>query len=129
MWQIIANLLGGPIVTGLLNAYKAKLDAGNTSEKIAADLAARELEVEQKEKELASQIVISEEGRWWTALPRGIVCYAAAIYVAKVVVFDKCLGLGSTPALTGDVGTWLGWLMGMWFGGRSIEKVARIIKR
>lgn len=129
MWQILANLLGGPIVTGLINAYKAKLDAGNTSDKIAADLAARELAVEQREKELASQVVISEEGRWWTALPRGIVCYSAAIYVAKVVVYDKCLHLGTTPPIEGEVGVWLGWLMAMWFGGRSIEKVARIIKR
>jgi hypothetical protein len=41
MWELLANLIGGPIVTGLIKAYQAKLAAGNTSERIAADLAAR----------------------------------------------------------------------------------------
>lgn len=125
MWQILANLLGGPIVTGLINAYKAKLDAGNTSDKIAADLAARELAVEQREKELASQIVVSEEGRWWTAAPRALVCYLAVFYIA-----DKEFGWGLTHIVDGSaVAVWFGWLMAMWFGGRSFEKIARIIKR
>ncbi len=129
MWTWLASFLGGPLITGLLNAYKAKLDAGNTSERIAADLAARELAVEQRERELNTQIVIAEEGRWWTALPRALVCYAFAIYVCKAVVFDKVFALGSTDALGGDLGTWAGWLMALWFGGRSLEKIARIIKR
>ena len=60
MWGFIANLIGGPLVNGLIDGYKAKLAAGNTSEKIAADLAARELSVEQRERELATQVVIAE---------------------------------------------------------------------
>lgn len=129
MWTWLASFLGGPLVNGLIKAYQAKLDAGNTSERIAADLAAKELALEQRERELATQVIISEEGRWWTALPRAMVCYAASIFVCKVVVWDTVLGLGSTPAIKGDVGVWIGWLMVMWFGGRSLEKVARIIKR
>lgn len=126
MWPLLANLIGGPVITGLIGAYKARLAADNTEDKIAADMVARELAVEMRERELATQVVISEEGRWWTALPRALVCYAGAIYVCKVVVWDACLGFGSTHPITGDVGTWLGWLMAMWFGGRSAEKVARI---
>ncbi|HZP76541.1 MAG TPA: hypothetical protein VFB45_10395 [Pseudolabrys sp.] len=129
MWSFLANLIGGPIVTGLIGAYKAKLAAGNTSEKIAADLAARELAVEQRERELNTQVVIAEEGRWWTALPRTLVCYAFALYVVKAVVVDCVLGLGSTAPLRGDLAVWAGWLMALWFGGRSLEKIARIIKR
>jgi len=67
MWEILANLLGGPIVTGLIKAYQAKLTSENTAEKIAADLAGRELAVEQRERELAVQQNIADEGRWWTA--------------------------------------------------------------
>lgn len=129
IWTWLANLIGGPIINGLIDSYKAKLEAGNNSERIAADLAAKELNLEQRERELATQVIISEEGRWWTALPRAMFCYAGAIFVCKVVVWDTCLGLGSTPAIKGDVGIWLGWLMAMWFGGRSLEKVARILKR
>ena len=129
MWAILAQLIGGPIVSGLINAYKAKLEAGNTSERIAAELAQRELAVEQREAEVASQIIIAEEGRWWTALPPALVQYSFAIFVVKCVVIDKVLGWGSTDPLGGDIATWAGWVMSIWFGGRSLEKIARIIKR
>lgn len=46
MWTWLARLLSGPVVTGLVNAYKAKLDAATTRERIAADLAAKETEAE-----------------------------------------------------------------------------------
>ncbi len=129
MWGFIANLIGGPLVNGLIDGYKAKLAAGNTSEKIAADLAARELSVEQRERELATQVVIAEQGRWYTALPRPLFAFAFIIYVWKVVVWDKVLGLGATEALSGDVAQWVMIVLTAYFGGRSLEKVARIIAR
>jgi len=125
----IKTALTGPIVQGAVDGYKSKLAAGNDQERIAADLAARELAVEQRERELAVQQNIADEGRWWTAAPRAIACWAFAIFIAKCVVWDKVLGLGSTDPLTGSLDTWAGWLMALRFGGRSAEKVARIIAR
>lgn len=129
MWSFLANLIGGPIVAGLIAGYKARLEAGNTSERIAADLAARELSVEQRERELAAQVVIAEQGRWYTALPRPLFAFAFIVYVWKVVVWDKVLGLGSTDPLNGDVAQWAMIVLTAYFGGRSLEKVARIIAR
>lgn len=133
MWAMIApflaNLLGGPIVNGLLDGYKAKLAAGNTTDRINAELAQRELAVEQREAELNAQIIVAEEGRWWTAMPRAIVQWSFSIFVAKCVLWDTVLGWGSTPALRGDIASWAGLVMAMWFGGRTVEKVARILKR
>jgi hypothetical protein len=129
LWlQPLLAYLGGPIITAVINAYKAKLDAGNTSEKIAADLAAKELELEGRERELAVQQNVADEGRWWTAAPRALATWCFAIFIAKVVVWDKVLGLGSTPELHGQVGEAFKWLSAMWFGGRSAEKVARILR-
>jgi hypothetical protein len=116
----IKTALTGPLVQGAVDAYKSKLAAGNDQARIAADLGARELAVQQN---------IADEGRWWTAAPRAIACWAFAIFIAKCVVWDKVLGLGSTDPLTGSLDTWAGWLMALWFGGRSAEKVARIIAR
>lgn len=129
MLGFLANLISGPIVNGIIGGYKAKLEAGNNSERIAADLAAKDLAILRRERELATQVTLQEEGRWWTALPRAIVTYAFAIYVAKCVIYDKVLGWGSTDALNGDLQVWAGWVMALWFGGRTLEKVARIIKR
>ena len=125
----LGNLLGGPFGKAAVDAYRAKLTAENTSEKIAADLAARELDVEKREAEVASQVVIAEQGRWYTALPRPLFAFAFVIYVWKVVVWDKVLGLGTTDGLSGDVAQWAMIVLTAYFGGRSLEKVARILAR
>jgi len=122
----LGNLLGGPFAKAAVDAYRAKLTAENTSEKIAADLAARELDVEQRERELAAQVVVAEQGAWYTALPRPLFAYAFVIYAWKVVVWDAVFGLGATPALSGDVAQWATIVLTAYFGGRSLEKVARI---
>ncbi len=129
MWGWLASLIGGPLVNGLIAGYKAKLEAGNSSERIAADLAARELALEQRERELSAQIVMAEEGRWFTALPRPLFALAFIIYVWKVVVWDKVLGLGHTDPLSGDVAQWAMIVLTAYFGGRSLEKVAKILAR
>lgn len=125
----LGNLLGGPFARAAVDAYRVKLSAENTSEKIAADLAARELSVEQREAEVATQVVIAEQGRWYTALPRPLFAFAFVIYVWKVVVWDKVLSLGSTDPLSGDVAQWAMIVLTAYFGGRSLEKVARILGR
>jgi hypothetical protein len=125
----LGNLIAGPFLSKALDAYRAKLAAGNTSEKISADLMARELAVEQRERELATQVVITEQGRWYTALPRPLFALAFIIYVWKVVVWDKVLGLGATDPLSGDVAQWAMIVLTAYFGGRSLEKVARILAR
>src|SRR5262245_35044756 len=112
-----------------VDAYRAKLAAENTSEKIAADLAARELAVEQRERELANAMVLAKQGRWYTAVPRPLFAIAFIIYVWKVVVWDKVLGLGTTDALTGDVPQWATIMLTAYFGGRSLEKIVRVLAK
>src|SRR5579872_6709260 len=102
----LGNLLGGPFARAAVDAYQAKLTAGNDAQRIAAGLAARELAVAQRESELAAQTVIAEQGRWYTALPRPLFAFAFVIYAWKVVVWDKVLGAwthGVTDALSGDM--------------------------
>jgi hypothetical protein len=125
----IKSAFTGPLIQGVVDYQKNKLAAGNTADKIAAELAGRELTVELRERELNAQQNISDEGRWWTAAPRAIACWSFAIFIAKCVVWDTVLGLGSTPKLGGDIQQAFLWLSAMWFGGRTIEKVARIIRR
>jgi hypothetical protein len=129
MWGWLANLIGGPVVTGLINAYKARLDASNTKDRIAADLAAKEIEAEIAARKEASALIIAEQGRWYTAIIRPLLAFPIIIYLWKVIVWDKVLGLGATDPLTGMVADWSGTILTAYVGGRSIEKVARIFKR
>ena len=129
MWTAILSFLGGPIINGVINGYKAKLEAGNTSERIAADLAQRELAVQQREVEVNSAVVIAEQGRWYTACIRPLFCLPFMIFTFKVIVWDKVLGWGTTDPLDPNMWNVFMVIIGAYFGGRSIEKVARIIKR
>jgi hypothetical protein len=130
MWQWLASFLTAPIINGFISAYKAKLDAGNTKERIAADLAARELAVQQRETEVNTQYKIAMIGHWYE--PTQLLGYIMVVYVGKVIVWDKVLGYwtdGNTDSIGGAVGEWAGLIIMFLVGKRGIENVARIIRK
>lgn len=122
---IAVKLFSGPI----LDAYKARLEATTGQDKMATDLAIKEIEAEIESRKNAQTIIIAEQGRWYTALPRTIVQYSFALFIFKCVVWDNMLGWGNTDPIRGQVGDAFTAVMVMWFGGRTIEKVAQIFKR
>ena len=123
----LASLIGGPITNGLIEGYKAKLDAANTHDRIAADLAAKDIEAEIAVRQQASAIIIAEQGRWYTAIIRPLLALPIIIYFWKVIVWDKVLGVGVTDPLTGLVSDWAGTIVTAYVGGRTVEKVARTL--
>jgi hypothetical protein len=127
MWSWVASLLTGPIINGAITAYKAKLASGNTTERIAADLAGRELAVQQREIEASTQLRIAQIGQWHE--PEKLMGYTVAIYFGKLLVWDKVLGLGTTDGLAGDASTWAGLVVAFYFSKRGLENIARIIRK
>jgi len=123
----VKSALTGPIVQGAVDSYKAKLAAGNTTEKLAADLAGRELVVQQREMELQTQYRIAEIGRWYE--PDKLMGYFVAAYFGKLLVWDKVLGLGITDPLAGWAATTANLVVSFYFARRGFENIARIIKR
>lgn len=124
------DMLGGRVIGGLVDGYKARLEAGNTAERIAADLAGKEMALQRRELELQTQLRIEQTGKWYT--PENLFCYIMVIYFGKIVVFDKVLGsltAGSTDPLTGEAATWAGMIMLFLFGKRGFENIARILRR
>ena len=127
MWMAILSFLGGPVIKGLIDAYNAKLKAGNVDAKIAADLAATEIAAQMAEANAQSQLRTAEIGHPWE--PEKLAFYVTLIFYAKCIIWDTVLGLGTTPSLKGDVSAWAGMIMGFYFARRGFENVARIIKR
>lgn len=123
----IISFLGGPVIKGLIDAYQAKLKAGNTSEKIAADLAAGEIAAQTAETQAITQLRIAEIGHPFE--PDKIMGYLVALLLAKLIVWDICLGLGTTNLHDGWVTTTSNLIISFYFGKRGFENVARIIKR
>ena len=129
MWAWLGSFLGGPIINGLISAYKAKLAATNTTDAQAADLAKTEIMGEIVNRQTEASIIRQEQGWWVTALPRPLFALIFLIYIGKCVVWDKVLGWGSTDPLGSELSTLEYIVVSGYFGGRTIEKVARIFKR
>jgi hypothetical protein len=127
MWLAILKILGGPIISGLISAYQAKLAADNTSEKTAADLAATEIAAQTAQANLNAQLKTAEIGHAFE--PEKLAFYICLFFFAKCVIWDTVLGLGTTAPLKGDVSTWAGLVMSFYFTKRGFENVARILKR
>ncbi|MCV0384908.1 MAG: hypothetical protein K5821_00520 [Nitrobacter sp.] len=123
----LASLLTGPLLNKALDGWKAKLAADNDADRIAADLATRELAVQQRELELQTQYRIASLGRWYE--PDKLMGYAVAVYVGKLLIYDKVLGLGTTDPLGGWIETTANLIVGFYFAKRGFENVATIIGR
>jgi len=127
MWLTILSFIGGPIIKGLIDAYQAKLKAGNVESKIAADLAASEIAAQVSETNAIMQYRIAEIGHWYE--PDKVMGYTVAVYFAKLLIWDKVLGLGTTDPLAGFASITANLVVSFYFAKRGFENVARIIKR
>jgi hypothetical protein len=127
MWMAIISFLGGPVVKGLIDAYQAKLKAGNVDNKIAADLAAGEIATQQIEIQQTTALKIAEIGHPFEI--EKLFAYVVLIYYSKLLIWDKVLGLGTTDALAGFAAVTSNLVISFYFAKRGFENVARIIKR
>ena len=127
MFASILSWLGSLIAGPLVEAYKAKLQQGTDHDKLAADLAGRELALQQREVEMQTQYRIAEIGHWYE--PDKLMGYCVVAYFGKLLVWDKVLGLGTTDPLAGFASVTANLVVSFYFAKRGLENVARIIKR
>jgi hypothetical protein len=116
-WLI--NLINpiGKIADGLNQAYQAKLKAANDADRIDAD---KQIAYFQGQMELAQ--AASQSDRWYS--PRAIMGICAAVYVAKIVIYDTVLQLGVTPNPGTQVSGIVLTIIGFYFGSKAMSDVA-----
>jgi len=130
MWLSIMSFIGGPVISGLIQAYNLNLQARTQDKTIAADLAAKEIAAQVAEIQADADLKRAEIGHPWE--PEKLAFYVTLVFYAKVLIWDKVLGSwtgGSTDPLTGSAGVWAGLIMSFYFGKRTAENVMRILKR
>lgn len=127
MWMTIISFLGGPVIKGLIDAYQAKLKAGNVSERIAADTATSEIAAQTAETQAITQYRIAEIGHWYE--PDKIMGYLVALLLGKLIAWDIVLDLGTTNLHDGFVLNTSNLIIMFYFGKRGFENVAKILKR
>jgi hypothetical protein len=132
MWAWLASFITGPLLSkavgGIVDGYKAKLASVNTTEAHAIELAANEINGDIAARQVEASIIRQEQGWWVTALVRPLLALPFIVFTWKIVVWDKVLGWGSTDPLDPNMWSVFLTVVGAYFGGRTIEKVARIFK-
>ena len=125
----LLSFLSGPLLSKIFDAYKLRLEAKTTTEAKAVELAQAEIMAEIASRQAAKEIIIAEQGRWYTAIIRPLFALPFIIYIWKLVVIDKVLKMGATDALGDNLTSVMMTIIACYFGGRTIEKVAQIFKR
>ena len=96
---ILKWLTGGGISAigaELRAAYEARLKAQNDRERLEADMAIAQLQARQA-------VLLAEQGSWATRWIRPAFALPFIIYDAKIIVWDKVLGLGTTDGLSPEL--------------------------
>jgi len=129
MWTAILSFISGPLLGKIVDAYKIKVEAKTKGDAQAVELAVEEIKGEIAQRQTEAALLKSEQGWWVTALVRPMMAAPFIIFAWKVVVWDKVLGWGVTDPLDQNMWSVFLTVVGAYFGGRTIEKVARIFKR
>jgi hypothetical protein len=129
MWGIVIKLLTGGLLDSILGLLKQRSSdtaaMHNVDTQAATQIATAEIQAEIESRKAQRDVILAERGSWPAAMIRPAFAAPFVIYVWKVVVYDKVLGLGTTDAITGAVGDWAGWIITAYFVSRPIEKMAR----
>lgn len=107
-----------PITDALVRAYEAHANAGNQTDRIKAEVTIAELEARRD-----VVIAASANDRWWS--PRTLMGWSAALYVAKIVVWDTVLGWGVTPNPGEQVTYIVMTIVAFYFVSQGVERLAR----
>lgn len=129
MLRWLMSFLSGKAFEALVNAYKIKLEAAGKQDALAVDLAKKDIESEIAARTAAKEIIIAEQGHWYTAVVRPLFALPFVIFIWKVVVWDKVLGWGVTDRIDPLMADVLKAIIYSYFGLAIADRVSRVFKR
>jgi len=120
--QFILRFIGGGGLSGLASELRKanadRLAAANDSERMAA---------EERIAQVANQMEAQTrgDGSWMAKAMRALFGLVVLVYFAKLLIFDKVLGLGATDALGGFADWTARTVVVFYFLDASIGKLRR----
>jgi hypothetical protein len=129
--QVVISLLGGPILRGLIESYRAKLDAANSADRIAADLAIAEIEAGIKARQRAHELRLATSGFWEMRLLTFAIAFPFVAHLWAVWL-DTQFRLGwRIPKFPAPMDEWQGAIMLSFFGiytlGKTVQSIGAAI--
>lgn len=128
MLSTFLAFLGGPIVSALVSAYRERLAAGQNADKIAAELAVQQAQVDAQREAIQQQTLVAEEGRWGPFVRWGF-ALPFILFNAKAIVWDRMLHLGMTDPLSPELLALEQIIIAAYFGHSAIVTSVRAYAR
>ena len=128
---LLINLIGGPIIRALIEGYRAKLDAANTADRLATDLAIREIEAGIEAHKRAQELRLATSGFWEMRLLTFAIAFPFVMHLWAVWL-DTQFQLGwKIPKFPEPMDEWQGAIMLSFFGiytlGKTVQSVGTAI--
>jgi hypothetical protein len=119
MWSLLISLLGSPVLREISEDIKdlrvKQIEASVDEKKLLNEQILEQLRLRQ-------QVVLQEQGRWYTAWIRPLLAMPVVIFVWKILVWDTVLQMGVTPE-PGDLVRWIViTIIGAYMLSRPFEK-------
>ncbi|TCK28188.1 hypothetical protein EV667_2187 [Ancylobacter aquaticus] len=107
----------------VLDTFDKRTDAQTEKERMHTEVTKEAIRAEVEAQKAGREILIAEQGRWYTAIIRPLFALPFVIYIWKLVVWDKVLSLGATDPLSTQLSDIMLTVIGAFFIGRTTEKV------
>ena len=85
----LGSFLSGPIISALAKGWADHESAVNTGAQIEATKAVQLAQVQAQIDAASKQLLIAEQGHWYTAIVRPLFAAPFVIYLWKVIVWDR----------------------------------------
>lgn len=129
--QLLAGLIGGPVVSGLLKGYRARLDAANSADRIAADLAIRDIEAGIDARKRAHELRVATAGFWEMRLLTFAIAFPFVAHLWAVWLDTQFRFAWGIPKFPAPMDEWQGAILLSFFGiytlGRTVQSVGTAI--
>lgn len=114
--------LSSTFAKGAVDAYKARLDAETSDRKLAADLAAKDIEAQIAARQNAREIRLASAGFWEMRLITAVIAGCFTLHLV-LVTLDTCFGIGLRVAkFPAPFDEWEGAILLSFFGVMAAEK-------
>ena len=120
MLSVFLRWLSGDVAQSLAKAYADRNNAQTDQQRIAANARIRALEIQQEARAQGGRLTAWMQAAW--AAP-------FVIYDAKLLLWDKVLGIGATDPLSPTLAASHDLMLGFYFGGAAAIGVARALRR
>jgi len=121
---LLLRWLSGGVLEKVLALLRMRADTELGQDRLRSEVAIAVVQAEKDSRRAASDVLISEQGWWLTAMIRPLFVYPLLAWWWLVIADSIFLFRWNVAALPRPLDEWAGWIVAAYFVTRPIEKLA-----